>query len=132
LHGRLDVTALGSALGEIVRRHEVLRTTFHMQDGEPVQVISEKVRLDLLHRDLSGIADERQREQELRACIAEESQRPFDLGEGPLLRAHLLRLGEEEHALLLNMHHVVSDGWSMGVIARELSALYNAYSQGQE
>ncbi|MEW5926817.1 MAG: amino acid adenylation domain-containing protein, partial [Gemmatimonadota bacterium] len=131
LGGALDEAALERALGEIVRRHEALRTVFAEWDGSPAQVIAPFGAFALPVEDLSDLS-EADREAALRRRAREEAARPFDLSAGPLFRAALLRLGAEDHVLLLSMHHVVSDGWSMGVLHRELSALYAAYRQGRE
>jgi amino acid adenylation domain-containing protein len=131
LGGALDEAALERALGEIVRRHEALRTTFREVDGSPVQVIAPFDGFTLRLDDLSGLSDA-DREVEVRRRATEEAELPFDLTAGPLFRARVLRLGEESHVLLLSMHHIVSDGWSMGVFFRELSALYEAYREGRE
>jgi amino acid adenylation domain-containing protein len=131
LGGALDEAALEHALGEIVRRHEALRTTFADRDGTPVQVVAPFGGFALSIDDLSHIADA-DREAEVRRRAGEEARRPFDLSAGPLFRAALLRVGEEDRVLLLSMHHIVSDGWSMGVLFRELSALYAAYREGRE
>ncbi|MFL5538259.1 MAG: condensation domain-containing protein, partial [Longimicrobiaceae bacterium] len=129
--GALDRAALERALGEVVRRHEALRTTFREVDGSPVQVIAPFGGFTLPVEDLSGLG-EADREVEARRRAGEEAVRSFDLAAGPLFRAVLLRLGEESHLLLLSMHHIVSDGWSTGVFFRELSALYAAYREGRE
>src|SRR5688572_6094495 len=131
LGGALDQAALERALGEIVRRHEALRTTFAEADGSPVQVIAPFGGFALPVEDLSALS-EADREAVVRRRAGEEARRAFDLSAGPLFRAALLRLGVEDHVLLLSMHHVVSDGWSMGVLFRELSALYAAYREGGE
>ena len=131
LRGTTDVGALERALGEIVRRHEALRTVFLEVDGAPVQVVAPSGGFALRVDDLSRLA-EAEREAEMRRRVTEESTRPFDLAEGPLFRAVLLRLNEEDHVLLLSMHHIVSDGWSMGVLSREFSVLYDAYREGRE
>ncbi|HEX2078443.1 MAG TPA: condensation domain-containing protein, partial [Longimicrobium sp.] len=131
LGGALDEAALERALGEIVRRHEALRTTFREVDGSPVQVIAPFGGFTLRLDDLSRLADA-DREVEVRRRATQEAELPFDLTAGPLFRARVLRLGEEDHVLLLSMHHIVSDGWSMGVFFRELSALYAAYREGRE
>jgi amino acid adenylation domain-containing protein len=131
LAGALDERALERALGEIVRRHEALRTVFAEADGSPVQVIAPFGGFVLSVEELSGLG-EADREAAVRRRAGEEARRAFDLSAGPLFRAALLRLGEEDHVLLLSMHHIVSDGWSMGVLFRELSALYAAYREGGE
>lgn len=127
LEGRLDVAALQRSFNEIVRRHEVLRTTFAVVEGLPVQVISEALSLSLPVVNLMELLERRERETQAQQLAGEDAQAPFDLACGPLVRMALLRLGEEEHILLLNMHHIVSDGWSNGVLVRELSTLYAAY-----
>jgi len=129
LTGPLDVAALERSLNEIVRRHEALRTSFAVVDGQPVQVIAPAERFKLALVDLQKLP-EAERETEARRLASEEAQGPFDLARGPLVRAGLLRLGEREHVLLLTMHHILSDGWSMGVLFRELSVLYEAFSNG--
>ncbi|MCY1015586.1 non-ribosomal peptide synthetase [Pyxidicoccus sp. MSG2] len=131
LEGVPDVAGLQQSLSEVVRRHESLRTTFASRDGEPVQLIHAPVPLPLPVVDLGALpASERQAE--ARRLAAEEALRPFDLSKGPLLRTVLLSLGEKEHLLLLTMHHIVSDGWSMGVLVRELGSLYAAHVNGTE
>ena len=122
---------LGRALSEVVRRHESLRTTFAVTDGEPTQVIHDAAPVTLPVEDLGAFA-KAERESEARRLAAEESARPFDLSAGPLLRARLLRLNEEEHVLLFTMHHIVSDGWSMSVLVKEVAALYAAFLKGKE
>ena len=129
LGGALDEAALERSLGEIVRSHESLRTVFAEVDGAPVQVVASFGGFTLPVEDLSGLS-EADRESALRRRANEEAGRPFDLSEGPLFRAALLRLDAEDHVLLLSMHHIVSDGWSRGVIFRELSSLYAAYREG--
>jgi amino acid adenylation domain-containing protein len=129
LEGYLDVAALERSMQEIVRRHEALRTSFATVAGEPVQVISADWRIAMPRLDLSPL------DADLRMEVAErlarsDAERPFDLSRGPLLRCELLRLAEDDHVLVVNMHHIVSDGWSVGVLIRELSALYEAYSRG--
>jgi amino acid adenylation domain-containing protein len=131
LRGALDEVALERSLGEIVRRHEALRTFFTEVDGSPVQVIAPFGGFALPVEDLSRLG-EADREAAVGRRTGEEASRPFDLSAGPLFRAALLRLGEEDHLLLFSMHHVVSDGWSIGVLLRELSALYAAYGEGRE
>jgi amino acid adenylation domain-containing protein len=130
LRGTLDVAILERSLNEIIRRHESLRTTFSMVDGEPVQVIAPSVNLSLPIVDLSD-QPETEREEEARRLAHEEARHPFDLSTGPLFRATLIRLAHDDHILVLTMHHIVSDGWSMGVFHRELSVLYRAFTNGE-
>ena len=130
LRGMLDVAILQRCFDEVVVRHEVLRTTFRILDGEPVQVVGDPVAVRVGLEDLSGLI-ESEREDQTRARAAQQACEPFDLEAGPLLRARLLRLGDAEHVLLVTMHHIVSDGWSLCVFFRELAALYEAFSRGQ-
>ncbi len=127
LRGSLNVEGLAVALREVVRRHETLRTAFPERDGEPRQEIappaSASAWTPLPRVDLASLPAAA-REAERARLTAEESRQPFDLARGPLLRAALLRLGPEEHSLLLTLHHVVSDLWSLGVLMREVAALY--------
>ncbi|HET7464986.1 MAG TPA: amino acid adenylation domain-containing protein, partial [Longimicrobium sp.] len=131
LRGELDRAALARALDQIVERHEALRTTIARVDGAPEQRIApvEESRFHLAEHDLRGRADA---EAELGRLMAEEARAPFDLERGPLVRGRLVRLAADDHALLLTLHHIVSDGWSMGVLTRELSALYAAHARGGE
>ena len=129
LRGGLNVAVLERSLNEIVRRHEVLRTVFQAEDGRPFQVVAPTLSLSLSVLDLGDLS-ETEREEEVRRLALEETKRPFDLAVGPLLRANLLRLRDEEHLLLLVTHHILFDGWSMGVLHRELRALYEAFSAG--
>ena len=131
LRGVDDEAALERALGEVVRRHEALRTTFRDVDGAPVQVIHPFHSFALPVEDLSAL-EAAEREAELRRRAAGHAARPFDLCAGPLFRAALLRLGGNEHVLLACTHHIVGDGWSGHVLMRELSALYEAYRNGAE
>ncbi|HEX7239949.1 MAG TPA: amino acid adenylation domain-containing protein, partial [Longimicrobiaceae bacterium] len=130
LRGALDVRALERALTELVRRHESLRTVLARVDGEPVQVIREPAPRVLPVADLSALPAEA-RGREAHRLAVEDARRPFDLSRGPLLRAALARLADDDSLLLVNLHHVVSDGWSMGVLVREVSALYGAFSRGE-
>ncbi|HEV7673863.1 MAG TPA: amino acid adenylation domain-containing protein, partial [Candidatus Angelobacter sp.] len=127
-HGPLNVGALTSSLREIVRRHEALRTVFANIGGSPIQVVRENVEVPVPEIDLSS-RDEREREAYRRELEQSESQQRFDLSTGPLLRMKLLRFHGSEHTLLLTFHHSVSDGWSMGVMVKELRALYEAFSE---
>ncbi|MFP2960203.1 amino acid adenylation domain-containing protein [Myxococcus sp. 1LA] len=130
LTGALNVAALAQSFDALVRRHESLRTTFRTEDGSPVQVIDSQghARLDVM--DLRAMPDAH-REAEAMRLAQEAAQRPFDLEHGPLLRTALLKLSDEDHVLVLVMHHIVSDGWSMGLLVRELTELYGACSQSQ-
>jgi aspartate racemase len=129
LFGRLDVKALELSLSEIVTRHEILRNRFAVESGKPVQVICPARALSLSLVDLSE-RPAPERESRVQSLAVEEAQRPFDLTQGPLMRSTLLRLGEEDHVLLLTIHHIAFDGWSLSVLARELAALYQAYCAG--
>ncbi|HEX2091416.1 MAG TPA: amino acid adenylation domain-containing protein, partial [Longimicrobiaceae bacterium] len=129
LRGRLDAQALERTLTEVVRRHEALRTVFRELDGEPVQVIHPAGVVPLATADLSRLSGE-VRGEEARRVARDEMWRTFDLERGPLLRTRLLQLAPEEHVLVLAMHHIVSDGWSMGIFFREIAALYEAFARG--
>jgi len=129
LKGPLDVDALSRSIDEIVRRHAVLRATFTTRDGKPVQVIGRSYHVPLLEKDFQHLGKDEQPES-VRAVALKEVNRPFDLEKGPLTRACLLRLGYDHHVLLVIMHHIVTDGWSRGILFREISALYNAFSNG--
>ncbi|RKH14324.1 amino acid adenylation domain-containing protein, partial [Corallococcus sp. CA053C] len=129
LTGTLDVTALERAFAELFRRHESLRTVFRSEEGRPLHVILPVPEVPLPTQDLRSLP-ESTREAEALQRAQDEAKRPFDLSKGPLLRVTLLKLAEQEHLLLLTMHHIVSDGWSMGVLVRELVALYEAFRQG--
>src|SRR6185436_2458603 len=134
LTGRLDVPALAAAFGEVVRRHEAFRTTFSFVEGEPAQVVAEPAAFALPLVDLQGLPRPGNVEAESRRLAAAEARRPFDLGDprgGLMLRATLLRQGAERHTILLTMHHVASDGWSLGVLVREIGALYAAFAAGR-
>ncbi|HEU4881382.1 MAG TPA: condensation domain-containing protein, partial [Longimicrobium sp.] len=129
LPGALDQAALERALGEVVRRHDALRTTFREVNGVPVQVVAPFTGFALPVEDLSGDPP-RERQEQVRARVARERAHVFDLSAGPLYRASLLRLDAGDHVLLVTMHHIVFDAWSLGVFLRELSVLYDAYREG--
>jgi len=122
LTGQVSVDLLERIFEEIVRRHESLRTTFPSQRGKPVQRIAPELRPEIRVIDLPG-------EAEARTFALEEARQPFDLENGPLLRLALVRLGERDSLLVMTMHHIVSDGWSWGVLLREIGVLYEAFSQ---
>lgn len=130
LTGALDVYAFERSLNEIVRRHEVLRTNFRAPKGEPAQFVA-AYEPELLVVDNLEVLPETEREVEVERRATEEAARPFDLGRERMLRARLLRLGAQEHVLLLTMHHIVADDWSFSILIRELSTLYQAFSGGQ-
>ncbi|MFL5542840.1 MAG: amino acid adenylation domain-containing protein [Longimicrobiaceae bacterium] len=131
LGGALDVPALEAALHEIVRRHEVLRTRFPMVDGVPRQVIDPAGGIALRRLDLLTTAAPEAREEALRTAALEEAWAPFDLEHGPVIRALLARVEAEDHLLLVTTHHAVTDGWSVGLLLRELDALYAAFRAGR-
>ncbi len=129
LRGPLDVTALQHSVNEIIKRHEVLRTTFALQDGEPVQRIHPELTITIDVTALDHLtADERERR--LHALASQESVRPFDLSRLPLIRVSVFTLGAAEHVLILNLHHIVADGLSIGLLLDELDAFYRAFTQG--
>jgi amino acid adenylation domain-containing protein len=130
LKGPLDTGALRRSLDTIVARHEVMRTSFLNNDGKPALSIAEKATIEMSLLDLSQLSAS-EHEQKTRELSAQEAQRPFDLMQAPLLRVALARLGDEDHVLLLTMHHIISDGWSVGVFLRELTSLYNAFTCGE-
>jgi amino acid adenylation domain-containing protein len=130
LRGRVQVAALEQSLDGIIDRQASLRTTFASIEGRPVQVVHQSLPFRLLIIDLQDQPGAVQ-DDLVRRLAAEDAQRPFDLQHGPLVRATLIRLASQQHVLLVNMHHIVSDGWSLAVFIRELSALYEAFSVGQ-
>ena len=123
LHGQIDAPALAQALNEIVRRHEALRTTFAVQDGELLQIIHEQMDVPFSEQPVSGTDT-------LEAAIREAICDPFDLVKGPLLRGRLFRLAENEAVLVVTIHHLVTDGWSMGIMIRDFSAYYLTITRG--
>ncbi|HET9226022.1 MAG TPA: amino acid adenylation domain-containing protein, partial [Thermoanaerobaculia bacterium] len=128
LAGPLDIAALIGALDGIVRRHESLRTTFVEKDGQAWQTVAERAPLNLPLCDLSGLHSG---EEEARRVVVAEARRIYGLTRGPLARFTLLRLGEHEHVLLIGMHHIVSDGWSLNIFVREFDALYRSLATGE-
>ena len=123
----LHILALSRSLDEIVRRHEALRTTFAVQNGQQVQIVAPLLHLDIPVVDLQHFANP---EKEARLQANEEARHPFDLATGPLIRARLLRLAPQDHVLLLTLHHIIADGWSLGILFRELTTLYVAFTRG--
>ncbi|HEX8393612.1 MAG TPA: amino acid adenylation domain-containing protein [Longimicrobium sp.] len=130
LRGALNTEALERALGELVRRHEVLRTVYAERDGVPVQIVRPAGPFTLPVTELDGM-DEDAREAEARRLVAADALRPWDLAAGPVFRAALLRLAADDHVLLTSQHHIVHDGWSLGVMFSELRALYGAFAEGR-
>ena len=131
LRGPLDVSALEEALGEIRRRHEILRTVFPTVEGLPMQLVLPPEPMALPVTDLSNRSGA-SREQELHRLATEETLRPFDLSVGPLWRLRLVKLAKDDHVLLLAIHHIISDAWSIGVFMRELTLIYEAFMKGEE
>ncbi len=125
LSGPLDRTALQQSFDEIVKRHEVLRTSFISDKGKPALSIKETAKLEVKHLDLRD-RPKAKREEESRALATEEAQRPFDLRQAPLLRAVVVHFDRDDHLLLLTIHHIISDGWSIGILLSELASHYNA------
>ncbi|GHG76874.1 non-ribosomal peptide synthetase/type I polyketide synthase [Comamonas sp. JC664] len=126
LTGKLDATVLERALNGVIRRHEALRTTFTLDGDTAAQVIAPTLEIVVTVRDTEGASEE-----ELARQAREEARRPFDLEQGPLIRATLLRRGNTDHVLLLTLHHIISDGWSAGVMVNEMARLYEAEMTGQ-
>jgi hypothetical protein len=128
LQGNLDIFALHQSFSALVQRHESLRTTFAEQDDQVVQAIGKEGVASFTFINLSSYRE--QYEEQMRLLVQEALEKPFDLAQGPLLRSCLLRLSEQEHWLLLTMHHIISDGWSMSVLIRELTELYQSFAAG--
>jgi Condensation domain/Phosphopantetheine attachment site/AMP-binding enzyme C-terminal domain len=129
LRGRLDVPALRGALNRVVARHEALRTVLPERDGEPVQLVLPEVPLELAELDVRAAPDP---EREARELVDRLALTPFDLAAGPLVRAHLVTLGDHDHVLALVIHHIVCDGWTLGLIEGEIDRLYNAALAGED
>ncbi|HEU0052520.1 MAG TPA: condensation domain-containing protein, partial [Longimicrobium sp.] len=130
LRGPLRPAVVERALDALRERHESLRTTFAVRDDEPVQVVHPLVPVPLPVDDLSALSAAA-RETEVRRIVDGDAHTGFDLERGPLFRARLVRLGDEEHVLALNFHHSISDAWSLGVFSRELERLYDAFLRGE-
>ncbi|HEX7774837.1 MAG TPA: condensation domain-containing protein, partial [Pyrinomonadaceae bacterium] len=129
LRGPLNIDVLVRSLDEVVRRHESLRTNFQIIDDEPVQVITPDRSSGTVVKDLRDLP-ESEREPLMKELVIQQATTPFNLAEGALFRASLLQVNDREHVLSLTMHHIISDGWSMGVLFRELALLYEAFSTG--
>src|SRR6185312_10889018 len=129
LHGPLQVAALREALNALFARHEALRSVFVSRDGQPhVELLDPQPGIPWLEHDLREAAEA---QQPLQRLCAEEAAAPFDLAHGPLIRARLIHLSDQDHLFLLTQHHIISDGWSMGLLLGELTALYRAFSEGE-
>jgi len=128
--GTLNIMALEKSIHDIVRRHESLRTIFKSVDGKPHQVIIEDIPSLMEHIDLHDLATAEQ-EQKVQQLATDEALKPFNLSAGPLIRVTLVKLTENDHVILFTMHHIISDGWSVGVLMQEVAALYEAFSSGQ-
>jgi amino acid adenylation domain-containing protein len=129
MKGALDIPALEKTFHEFIRRHEILRTAFRVVEGQPVQVISDGVRFRLPLIDLREL-DENARKNETKRLSESDARRSFNLTHGQLIRIHLLLIDRDEHVLILTLHHIVTDEWSNGILMRELSILYRAFSAG--
>jgi hypothetical protein len=130
VHGALDVESLEKSINEIIRRHEVLRTNFVLEDTGPVQVVAPNLTIRFPVRDLSN-PPERERKQQLNSIITEERERCFDLAHDALIRVTLVHIKTDEHILLLALHHIVADAWAMQIFYRELTTLYRAFVKGE-
>lgn len=130
LAGRLDARLLEASFEEMMRRHEILRTTFISVQGEPVQAISPEVKLDLSKVDCAGQTEE-EPEEAAQRLLRHEASTSFDLSRGPLLRVVLAKLAEDKHLMIVTMHHIITDGWSIGVFIQELAATYNGFLNGR-
>ena len=128
LQGNLDRLALGSSLQAIVHRHEILRTTFGVDAGRPIQIVAPDLQLEIPFVDLTD-ADSNKRQSEAYRIARAEARIPFDLAAGPLLRLRIIRLSADEHLLICILHHIVCDGWSLEIFIRELATLYGQYSE---
>jgi amino acid adenylation domain-containing protein len=131
LTGELNAGALEKSLNEIVRRHETLRTTFVSDEGQPSQQIAPELSIPLVFTDVSHSGTSEECEAQARKMAAEEVQQPFNLSTGPLIRGLLLKIGQNDHALVITMHHIITDRWSLGVFSHELAALYEATLLGK-
>ena len=131
LCGSLNISVLNKCFAEIIRRHEILRTTFHTRDRQPIQIVAPAIPVPFLMVDLQMLSKTDQNI-EIQRLTIEEARKPFDLSCGPLVRITLLKLGADDSILILTLHHIISDGWSLGVIVQEISALYMAFLQGNK
>ncbi|HEX7231769.1 MAG TPA: condensation domain-containing protein, partial [Candidatus Binatia bacterium] len=130
LLGNLSSPALEATLKEVVSRHESLRTAFKLIDGQPIQVVQPSADISIKTVDLSSFAEDA-RQTEIGLIIKSETERPFDLSAGQLLRCTVIRAWNDDHVVILTTHHIVSDAWSMGILTRELWTFYEAFSNGK-
>ena len=130
MKGDLDIAILEKSLNDLVARHESLRTIFRANEGNPLQIVRDAVTMAFPLTDLSA-KPEAEREEEMLRLVVAESERPFDLRVGPLIRTSLIKMADDEHVLLVNMHHIISDGWSIDVYLGELATIYKAYLAGE-
>ncbi|HFB68455.1 MAG TPA: hypothetical protein ENJ66_05790, partial [Calditrichae bacterium] len=130
LTGAFNINVFRRVIEEIVARHESLRTTFTAIDGKPMQVISPRVQVDVPLIDISDLPEE-EREQKMYQLAREEARTGFNLETGPLFRAKIIRLAPQEHVVLITMHHIISDGWSVGILINEITTLYASFIQGK-
>jgi amino acid adenylation domain-containing protein/non-ribosomal peptide synthase protein (TIGR01720 family) len=130
IKGELDLSVLGRSINEVVRRHEVLRTTITVDNDQPIQIIAPEWVVSLMVEDFRCLSDSH-REEEVRGAAKSEAHRLFDLSQGPLWRMRVLRLGEQEHVILLTLHHIIADGWSLNVLMQEFLSLYEAFESGR-
>ncbi|NEO72996.1 non-ribosomal peptide synthetase, partial [Moorena sp. SIO3H5] len=131
IDGTLNVVALEQSLNAIIQRHEMLRTTFSDLDGKPVQIVAPVTDLTLLVVDLQNSYSPQEQSEKVQQLVRQEAMALFDLAKGPMLRVTLLRLDPERHVLLITMHHIMCDLWSLGILVKELSSFYTAFSQGK-
>ncbi|ACK67643.1 amino acid adenylation domain protein [Rippkaea orientalis PCC 8801] len=131
LEGSLKIEALEKSLNQIIKRHESLRTRFKTVNGEAVQIIDPEGQINLKMITLESL-DESEKKSQTQSLIKQEAEKPFNLSQDRLIRASLIKLGSESHILLITMHHIISDGWSMGVFVQELTSCYSGYGQGKE
>ena len=129
LEGELAADALQVALQQVIQRHDILRTRFEEIDGLPMQVLEPQAYLQLQREDLSALGTE-ERDTQLQQRLLAEAAKPFDLSGAPLIRASLIRLAQDRHVLLLNMHHIVSDAWSNPILMQDLASAYRSALQG--
>jgi amino acid adenylation domain-containing protein len=130
VEGAIDLTALQQAFEALIERHEILRTRFLQEDGEPYQLVLKTMPLPLRLEDLTHLSGAAQ-DQALETLLQKQASTPFDLSQDPLIRLCVAKLGDQHHVLSINMHHIISDGWSVGVLIREIATLYSAFASNK-